>query len=599
MHYTKNKITPFRRFFARHGDWLITLFIFYFFLEIFKLLNIGFSVFFSILLSISYEIVTISLYGSTLCKHLFGIKILNKDGSKLKMKQSLKRWFLVHLKGIAFYIPILSFITSLVAFFRLRKRGFTSWDEDLNIDILIKPLTFVKVGIFFTVFLLIYSSSFYSIYQKEAVKVSKNEKINIDTISSRSKNDIVESIEDIYKDFEMENILQTLSSSKYNKLKEIISLQESLNSLRKGLTNQKKIIYFSKYSNFLIVSKNEFDRETIGSGFAVTQSLIVTNYHVVETAKFINNLKGVKLITSEKKIDVGFVLLEDKKNDLAIIKSVRGLYKPMELGDYRKASLGDEIFVISSPQGLVGTLSKGLISSKREEEKKKILQTTAPISEGSSGSPVLSKDLKVIGINRALMKNGQNINFAIPVSYLKTLIQSNQDNLSRFDNLDFFKNTPLPSDQYAINHLNPINKKRLYKLFDSQYFSYLEFTSILKLAKQGEPEAQYHLALIFDREKRYVDSFKWLKKSAHKGHADSQALLGSTYLQGYVVEKNYGLAYAWNQVAYLRSNEDIYKKRAEQIKISLTPSQFQKYHNYSKTLYNFFQKRDLATTDSK
>ena len=101
--------------------------------------------------------------------------------------------------------------------------------------------------------------------------------------------------------------------------------------------------------------------------------------------------------------------------------------------------MGDEIFVLGSPQGFVGTLSKGIVSAKRKWDDFQMLQITAPISQGSSGSPVLSKDLKVIGIAVALLKEGQNINFAVPVTYLKKLIRDNKKELTKISKLNLEK----------------------------------------------------------------------------------------------------------------------------------------------------------------
>jgi S1-C subfamily serine protease len=68
------------------------------------------------------------------------------------------------------------------------------------------------------------------------------------------------------------------------------------------------------------------------------------------------------------------------------------------------------------------TLSLGSVSSIRNVGTDKLLQITAPISPGSSGGPVLNSRGTVIGISVATFKGGQNLNFAIPSSYLKVLL---------------------------------------------------------------------------------------------------------------------------------------------------------------------------------
>ena len=72
--------------------------------------------------------------------------------------------------------------------------------------------------------------------------------------------------------------------------------------------------------------------------------------------------------------------------------------------------------------GLEGTLSRGIVSGIRKIEKDKLFQITAPISPGSSGGPVLNAKGEVIGVAVATFKGGQNLNLAIPVSYLSSLL---------------------------------------------------------------------------------------------------------------------------------------------------------------------------------
>ena len=69
--------------------------------------------------------------------------------------------------------------------------------------------------------------------------------------------------------------------------------------------------------------------------------------------------------------------------------------------------------MIGSPTGLMGTVSDGVISAFREN--RSLIQITAPISHGSSGSPVIDENGQVIGIATVVSAEGQNLNFAIPV----------------------------------------------------------------------------------------------------------------------------------------------------------------------------------------
>jgi len=85
-------------------------------------------------------------------------------------------------------------------------------------------------------------------------------------------------------------------------------------------------------------------------------------------------------------------------------------------------AVGDEVFVVGNPYGLEGTLSQGIMSGLRSVGPDSLLQITAPISPGSSGGQVLNSQGEVIGVAVATLTDGQNLNFAIPVSYLKAFL---------------------------------------------------------------------------------------------------------------------------------------------------------------------------------
>jgi tetratricopeptide (TPR) repeat protein len=114
----------------------------------------------------------------------------------------------------------------------------------------------------------------------------------------------------------------------------------------------------------------------------------------------------------------------DKDNDIAIFK-VDGKGLPtVKIAIGYKPKQGEGIFVIGNPLGLETTVSDGIISSLRG--KGKLIQITAPVSEGSSGSPVFNSKGKVIGAATFYIKGGQNLNFAIPVKYVVNLLNESK-----------------------------------------------------------------------------------------------------------------------------------------------------------------------------
>ena len=159
----------------------------------------------------------------------------------------------------------------------------------------------------------------------------------------------------------------------------------------------------------------------IGSGFFVKPNLIATNYHVIEGAA-----KGTaKLVGKYITYNIEGVTATDKTNDLALLKVTAYGIKPLSLGDSDKVRIGATVYVAGNPKGLEGTFSDGIISSRRDKLTKERLQMTAPISPGSSGGPVLNRKSEVIGVSVAVHRaiDAQNLNFAIPSKYLKTLLE--------------------------------------------------------------------------------------------------------------------------------------------------------------------------------
>lgn len=154
-----------------------------------------------------------------------------------------------------------------------------------------------------------------------------------------------------------------------------------------------------------------------GSGFFVAPNLIATNYHVTSGTS-----KGyAKLVGQSTKYEVSGVAAEDKVHDLVLLKvnNANALWLPLTTSP---PAVGDEIYAIGNPEGLEGTFSQGIVSGVRRLTNGTLIQITAPISHGSSGGPILNSSGRVVGIAAAGMKEGQNLNFAIPASYLATLL---------------------------------------------------------------------------------------------------------------------------------------------------------------------------------
>jgi len=156
---------------------------------------------------------------------------------------------------------------------------------------------------------------------------------------------------------------------------------------------------------------------SLGSGFFVADGLIVTNAHVIEGA-----FSGTaKLIGSDERSQILGSIVVDRHADLALLR-VKSSAPSLPLGPNENPTVGDHVYVVGNPLGLEGTFSEGIISGVRKIDKDTILQMTAPISPGSSGGPVMDGTGSVIGVSVATFQDGQNLNLAVPVSYLSKLL---------------------------------------------------------------------------------------------------------------------------------------------------------------------------------
>lgn len=166
----------------------------------------------------------------------------------------------------------------------------------------------------------------------------------------------------------------------------------------------------------IVVYDAQGEQIATGSGFFISQTKIITNKHVIAGAKSI----GIKMFDGSviyvQKIqpvpDVDITVLEFNPNGKIIKPLLIAASSPRE---------GDKIIVFGSPLGLEGSVSDGIVSATRKISKATYFQITAPISPGSSGSPVLNMSGRVVGIATLNIEGGQNLNFAIPAQEFASL----------------------------------------------------------------------------------------------------------------------------------------------------------------------------------
>ena len=169
----------------------------------------------------------------------------------------------------------------------------------------------------------------------------------------------------------------------------------------------------------------------LGSGFFIRKGGdIITNRHVLEGAS------SADVKTAQGKVyPVTRVVAEDTEGDLILISvdippdAVYPLSVSASIPE-----VGERVLVIGSPLGLEQTASDGIVSAVREiPQFGKIIQITAPISPGSSGSPVVNMKGEAIGVASLQRAVGQNLNFAVPSERVARLKSGKEQRLAEWE----------------------------------------------------------------------------------------------------------------------------------------------------------------------
>jgi hypothetical protein len=174
----------------------------------------------------------------------------------------------------------------------------------------------------------------------------------------------------------------------------------------------------------LIVCDDGEGDTSLASGFFVASNVVVTNYHVIKGMVRGNVRSAVSHNKNEKWL-ITAILNFDEQSDLALIRvpeASKSNVPVLTLASNESVSIGQTIYALGNPEGLVGTISLGIISGLRTLNSQQLLQITAPISHGSSGGPIVNSVGEVVGVAQGSLSEGQNLNFAVPASLISTLI---------------------------------------------------------------------------------------------------------------------------------------------------------------------------------
>jgi S1-C subfamily serine protease len=193
-----------------------------------------------------------------------------------------------------------------------------------------------------------------------------------------------------------------------------------------GALSGKELAALSESVLILYVYDESGELLQTGSGFiAFDSDTLVTNYHVIAGGYSITACDD-----DEREYIVNQVIQYDEALDLAILQTEDTGLPVLPLADDSQVVKGEAVTAIGSPLGVINSVSTGIVSALWEEGGVSCIQTTAPISPGSSGGVLLNEYGEVIGITSATFTDAQNMNIAVSSRYAAALYGRNDLALS-------------------------------------------------------------------------------------------------------------------------------------------------------------------------
>ena len=185
-----------------------------------------------------------------------------------------------------------------------------------------------------------------------------------------------------------------------------------------------------------------------GSGFIISKDgKIATNLHVIK------DLNTARVQLADGRIfDSLSVLAVDELRDLAIVKVAGFNLSILPLGNSDTLTVGERVVVVGSPLGLEATVTAGILSAVRDSgEGFKLLQTDAAINHGNSGGPLVSANGLAVGVVSSILRSdaAQGLNFAIPINYVRGLLDNLHDPMTLAQMRQMLVNTKSTARQGA------------------------------------------------------------------------------------------------------------------------------------------------------
>lgn len=211
----------------------------------------------------------------------------------------------------------------------------------------------------------------------------------------------------------------------------------------------KSVLERAEDATFIIYTFDEHGSPAgSGSGFFIDKDGTgITNYHVLD-----KSMKAVIKLKNGEEYEINKVLASDKNWDIvkfSILNEDKSKFAYLKFSN-KEIEQGDKVYNLGAPMGLEQTFADGLVSSIRADSHGQVAQVTIPISQGSSGSPIMNESGEVVAVATYKRARGENLNFGVFIDEEKlSLVKANPFVKAnrQFNNKEGFIILNIPSDQ--------------------------------------------------------------------------------------------------------------------------------------------------------
>jgi S1-C subfamily serine protease/uncharacterized RDD family membrane protein YckC len=355
------------------------------------------------------EAMLLASFGATPGKWLLKTRVIGEDGEPPSFPKALRRSFGVWWRGLGLGLPLISLITQIAAYSKLKKEGVASWDRVCGLVVSHKRIGFPRVlltvvglvGLAYLVASFRYGPMSPEDQLRHLIAEGEGE-VRLACLPRRSLQAFWESLAE-----------RTFSARAWRSKRSLTTVEVS-RECRPAVVS---IVGLTR------------DGETLGEGSGVlvsAEGAVLTNRHVVcRSQKLSIESQGGWVCDSWR------VLADLPSIDVVLLSPVTPPMQPlprMSVGDSDALEQGETVIAIGNPWGFEHTVTDGIVSGFRElggADPTRVIQITAPISPGSSGGGLVNMRGELVGITQGSVGGewAQNLNFAIPTCEILRRIQ--------------------------------------------------------------------------------------------------------------------------------------------------------------------------------